>query len=533
MLQKNGFNVPKSARTIRNIVINYAGDIRKNFIGTLAKKTTNGERYSLTFDEWSSLRNRRYMNINIHDRNDFYNLGLVRVFGSMPAEKCIELLEQKLNSFGIRMKEIVGLTTDGASVMVNVGKLAEGDHQLCFAHGIQLAVIDVLYKKVEQVPLNNAVADYEHESDTKGLSDEDSDDEDIEDNTFAIDFDETCTSAHFQTQLRPLILKIRKVVDLFRRSPTKNDEKLQTHVIAEFGKNVALMKDTKTRWNSLYDMLDRFQALKNCVQKGLIDIKSTISFSDDEFILLSQVTSALHPVKLAVEKLCSRNINLFSADITLKFMLDEISSQNNSFSNALKASLITRIKQRRTIKSDIFQYLNDPANKSTEESYDIFNKKISKNELVKTIASFIKRVSKDKEIIDDVVIVDNISELPELTLKEKLNLAIEAKLNSAAALADDNKHKDFNKLIRQEMSFYEGGLVRGKYLQQAYNYFQTVQPTSVEPERAFSAASLFCTKIRSSLDDDTLDALCFLRAYFLKEQKKILTNECISADLFF
>ncbi|CAB3224184.1 unnamed protein product [Arctia plantaginis] len=39
------------------------------------------------------------------------------------------------------------MTTDGASVMVKVGKLVSCYQQLCFAHGIQLAVVDILYKK--------------------------------------------------------------------------------------------------------------------------------------------------------------------------------------------------------------------------------------------------------------------------------------------------------------------------------------------------------------------------------------------------
>ena len=42
------------------------------------------------------------------------------------------------------------------------------------------------------------------------------------------------------------------------------------------------------------------------------------------------------------------------------------------------------------------------------------------------------------------------------------------------------------------------------------------RPTSVEPERAFPAARLLCTRIRSRLNDATLDTLCFLRSYYRK-----------------
>ena len=43
-------------------------------------------------------------------------------------------------------KDIVAICTDGASVMRKVGGLLEAEQQLCYAHGIQLAVLDVLYK---------------------------------------------------------------------------------------------------------------------------------------------------------------------------------------------------------------------------------------------------------------------------------------------------------------------------------------------------------------------------------------------------
>ena len=47
----------------------------------------------------------------------------------------------------------------------------------------------------------------------------------------------------------------------------------------------------------------------------------------------------------------------------------------------------------------------------------------------------------------------------------------------------------------------------------------TIVPTSVEAERAFSAAGLFVTKLRTRMSDTMIDCLCFLRAHFLKQVK--------------
>ena len=50
----------------------------------------------------------------------------------------------------------------------------------------------------------------------------------------------------------------------------------------------------------------------------------------------------------------------------------------------------------------------------------------------------------------------------------------------------------------------------------AYDFLMTTRPKSVEYESALSVAGLFCTKIRSRSGNQSLDKLCFLRAYLLK-----------------
>ena len=53
------------------------------------------------------------------------------------------------------------------------------------------------------------------------------------------------------------------------------------------------------------------------------------------------------------------------------------------------------------------------------------------------------------------------------------------------------------------------------FLQAVYSYLMTVPPTSVEAERAFSAAGLFVTKLRSRLDDDRLTRFAFFAHFML------------------
>jgi len=126
-------DLPKSPTGVKAVVINHAAKVRSFVLSELRLRLKEGKRFSLTFDEWTSVRNRRYMIINVHDDGpQFWSLGLLRVHGSMPAETCVDLIRKKLDEFGLDLdKDIVAVCSDGASVMCKVGKLLSAEHQLC------------------------------------------------------------------------------------------------------------------------------------------------------------------------------------------------------------------------------------------------------------------------------------------------------------------------------------------------------------------------------------------------------------------
>ncbi|GBP18471.1 hypothetical protein EVAR_93876_1 [Eumeta japonica] len=66
----------------------------------------------------------------------------------MTAENCLCILKERLSKFDISLEtDIVAIVTDAPNVMIKVGRLVCGEQQLCLAHGVNLAVCDVLYKK--------------------------------------------------------------------------------------------------------------------------------------------------------------------------------------------------------------------------------------------------------------------------------------------------------------------------------------------------------------------------------------------------
>ena len=65
-----------------------------------------------------------------------------------------------------------------------------------------------------------------------------------------------------------IIKKIRKIAKMFRNSPTKMDS-LRKILREKYGKEYSLQKDMKVKWNSMLDMLRRFQNVKDGIKETL------------------------------------------------------------------------------------------------------------------------------------------------------------------------------------------------------------------------------------------------------------------------
>ena len=113
---------------------------------------------------------------------------------------------------------------------------------------------------------------------------------------------------------------------------------------------------------------------------------------------------------------------------------------------------------------------------------------------------------------DDDDIADSNCE-PSLQMQMELAMKSSMSLPSTQAASGDNR-KMLTAAIKAEMAVFANGGQRGRCQQQVFNYLMSIPPTSVESERAFSAAGALCTKLRSRLSDRSLDTLCFLRSYY-------------------
>ena len=263
---------------------------------------------SVTLDEYTSIKSRRYMNGNLHYDSYPVSLGMVRIEGFVPAERVENLVKEILHEFGLKMEDIVAATTDGANVIKSFGRMICCVHQLCFAHGYHLAVTDFLYAR------QNLFEGLETEHNTGSDSEFSSEEETEEVNETAIDLEETeAIGVALQKFVAEVIGKVRTIVKMFRKSPLKN-KILKKYIQAQLNTKQKLILDSKTGWNSLLEMIKIFVKVEN-VSEWLLSKLELLSTLRTLKLSLRDLIDVLEPVnKLAVYGLSRRNATLLTAE---------------------------------------------------------------------------------------------------------------------------------------------------------------------------------------------------------------------------
>jgi hypothetical protein len=179
-------------------------------------------------------------------------------------------------------------------------------------------------------------------------------------------------------------------------------------------------------------MLERFDKVKNCILKSLIDLGSSISFDKEELNMIHNLVTTLEPVKLAVEALCRRDTTLLSADTTISFMINSLG--NSDLAVQLKKSLSRRMNQRRTKIYSLLQYLHKGNQNYVELELDpLLNfERLSKVTIDSMVTGLSKPLDPNKpfELESDNETAEVEIDLQQLSMQEKLARAIDKEMNS-------------------------------------------------------------------------------------------------------
>lgn len=351
-LRSKGFEVSKDPNTIMEMICGHYRNVEAETKRRISELKFSNSQFSINLAEYATVHKKRYININLHSNAEHFNLGLVRIKGSHTAEDCLESLQRMLADFGISLDEdVVGLTTDGSNVMQEIAGLSPAEHQRCYAQGLRLAVLDVIYTEKK----------YKAEASSKQeINDSEDDIEPYGDDNERED-DETQGRMELIPQFQQVIDKVRRIVKLFRKSPNENGL-LKIYTKLQFGEEMSLFLDCKTRWDSLLLMLKRFIKLKSAGIQSLKDVdKSSEFLTKEEMDRIVALCSGLEPFKVGAEMICRSEATLLTAEKTLQFMVQELSKQPGSLAQDLKAALLERVAQRRnSVLVGLLQYLDDP-----------------------------------------------------------------------------------------------------------------------------------------------------------------------------
>ena len=241
--------------------------------GELKIKLGLASSVSVSTDLWTSVNNSGFMAMTCHwwDEGDEKLRSAVldchRVHGRHTAEMIQEEAERVLQAFGIRDK-VLAFITDNASNIRKAIKTMDIRRFSCYAHVLNLVVVDS-FKEMKEL-------------------------QEVRD-------------------------KVSRVVKLTRQS-TVAKEKLDS-IQKSLGKSPKkLIQDCPTRWNSLYEMFQRFAELKDAVSLLLIDLLlGSLSSTDWEVIQLA--IKLLGPCYEATVELSGEKMSTGSKAIPMTKML--------------------------------------------------------------------------------------------------------------------------------------------------------------------------------------------------------------------
>ena len=90
------YSLPSSWDYVKKVFMKQFAEIQSEIVTKIREIKKSNHRFSINFDESTSTRNRRFINLNLYFPVRLQSLGLIRVKGSMVGERAIELMQKRL-----------------------------------------------------------------------------------------------------------------------------------------------------------------------------------------------------------------------------------------------------------------------------------------------------------------------------------------------------------------------------------------------------------------------------------------------------
>ncbi|GFU24171.1 uncharacterized protein TNCV_2007571 [Trichonephila clavipes] len=271
-------------------------------------------------------------------------------------------------------------------------------------------------------------------------------------------------------------------------------------------------------------MLERFLEIKSAILKilkALIDVKEEQMMVNVDFETVTTIVAGLKPAKTDVEKLCSRNATLLTAEGVFLFIIGELNEQNSEFEKNMKYSLIQSVNERRNVNLiGLMKYLN--FGRIYEAAVTVHTSRLPRKNCL-----FRQVQMREREREGQGFSAKKRNQYPTLHIygdferktsdigRKKLEKAIYSK--TKVLYCSTKISTSFNKIMKQEMQLFDSAENPKPNIIKLCEALKTIPPTLVKADRAFSAAGSFVPKFRTRLSDKSINCFCFLKSYFKNE----------------
>ena len=295
--------------------------------------------------------------------------------------------------------------------------------------------------------------------------------------------------------------------------------------------SIYLVQDVATRWNSTYDMLERFVKLRSAVSTVLDDPKwdqVKVKLYNSEWELMGKVVKVLKVFKEATEMLSSSQACISQIIPLVKVLKESLKRGKDDHGvRSLKLQLIKSLERRFDSKEFDDKYaiatLLDPRYKA-----NFFDGKQARQSAISTL------IDELKSIVEETPSQD-LSSIPTSSTSEEQEESYTIESIMKKVIADNQEQDDYvsqdhykeNETITDFLSspvessrcleFWEefekgvgGNNVKLALVQLAKKYL-TPPPTSTDVERLFSVAGNILTEERNRLLPENVDRLLFLK----------------------
>ncbi len=311
------YDIPSRTHFSEKIVPDLYEQEKKKVVDELSRASS----VALTTDGWTSRGTESYVTITAHFITADWEmrspvLQTRPLYESHTGTHLAQVLTQAVEEWKIKRPSTnIPVTTDNAKNQINaVNEAGLGPQIGCFAHAVNLAS-------------------------QKGIS---------------------------VNRMDRLLGRIRKVVSYFHRSTTaahvlktrQEMLKLPTH---------KLIHDVPTRWNSTYDMLERYLEQQAAIYSALTDktlkknLKDIITLSDDDVRVAEEVLQVLKPLKTVTSLLSTETSPSVSMILPLKTRILQSmapSVEDSTITRDVKTAIREDLKPRYTSPPTLQDYLH-------------------------------------------------------------------------------------------------------------------------------------------------------------------------------